>query len=85
MVIKNGVKCEKLKVGFSVTGGEVLLDKIQSERASLFDVNHMLHEQFHAVKPVMLENLLLMSKYNPFGGMKDSCAELGAAAEHADR
>jgi outer membrane protein assembly factor BamB len=72
VVIKNGVKCEKLKVGFSATFGEVLLDKVQLRRVRFPSVNHMLYQPFHAVKPVMLENLLLMSKYNPFGGMKDN-------------
>jgi outer membrane protein assembly factor BamB len=68
---KNGSNCKKLLVGFSATGGDVLVDQARLRRVRFPSVNHLHFEPFHAIKPVVLDNKLFDSKYHPFGPLKE--------------
>jgi outer membrane protein assembly factor BamB len=71
LVIKNGANCKAVRCGFSASRGDVLVDQVQLRRIRFPSINHMQFEPFHSVKPLMLENQLFATRYNPFGPLKE--------------
>jgi outer membrane protein assembly factor BamB len=71
VVMKSGSNCKKLLAGFAAKDGAVLVDGVTLRRVRFPSVNHLLYEPFHAVKPVVVDNPLFITRYNPFGPLKE--------------
>ncbi len=71
VVIKSGAAPEQLTIGFAATTGEVRVDGASLRRIRFPSINHMLYRPFHDVKPVVLENPLYASLYDPFGALRE--------------
>ena len=71
VVIKSGMQCQALKIGFLAEGGPVLVDSVTLRQIRFPSINHLLYEPLHEIEPVILSNPLFSESYDPIGGTRD--------------
>lgn len=70
VVVKSGKNCRSMRVGFSASGGDVLVDNVLFRQIRFPSINHMLYEPFYDVTPVILTNGLFSESYDPIGNLR---------------